>query len=246
MGQIKNIKLHIVTDIKLQRYGFEYTMSSDGGSSDEEDGVLAPKRQRIYYGSLEEQERQRLEREGKEKLAAEELLKHQGSESSESEESSSDDDEETNKKKKKKKNKKKQKKADGEGEEEEEEESSAVGWAIDQAIKSGNINMADGETIELNTDLTEERQNELMAEFEKRKVLRSINVSTDDKAEKAKLRELGHPICLFGEGPAQRRERLRDLLSVFEQFLPGYSKELQLETEEEEQEKEEEKPAEIW
>ena len=126
------------------------------------------------------------------------------------------------------------------------EESSEVGSAIDKAIAAGNINMAEGETIELDDKLTEERQNELMAVFEKRKVVKSINVSTDDKAVKAKLRELGHPICLFGEGPAQRRERLRDLLSVFEQFLPGYSKELQLEAEEVEQEKEEEKPAEIW
>jgi U4/U6 small nuclear ribonucleoprotein PRP4 len=27
------------------------------------------------------------------------------------------------------------------------------------------------------------------------------------------LREIGHPITLFGEGPAERRDRLRDLLS---------------------------------
>lgn len=202
-------------------------------SSDEEDP--APKKQRIYYGSLEEQERERLEREGKEKLAAEELLRAQGSESSESEESSEDEEESD----KKKKQKKKKKKDDDEAE-------SAVGSAIDKAIKAGNINLNEGETIEINTDLTEERQNELMAEFEKRKVLRSINVSTDDAAVKAKLRELGHPICLFGEGPAQRRERLRDLLSVFEQFLPGYAKELQLDVEEEEVEEEVHKAAEVW
>ena len=28
-----------------------------------------------------------------------------------------------------------------------------------------------------------------------------------------RLREMGQPICLFGEGPAERRDRLRDFLS---------------------------------
>jgi U4/U6 small nuclear ribonucleoprotein PRP4 len=29
---------------------------------------------------------------------------------------------------------------------------------------------------------------------------------------KTELRQLGEPICLFGEGPAERRNRLRELL----------------------------------
>lgn len=94
----------------------------------------------------------------------------------------------------------------------------------------------------MNTDASAERQQELMAEFEKKKVLRSITVSTDDNQVKARLRELGHPICLFGEGPAQRRDRLRDLLSVFEQLLPGFT----TQQEEEEEEKDEGEPEEIW
>lgn len=36
---------------------------------------------------------------------------------------------------------------------------------------------------------------------------------TDDSEVKVKLRAMGEPICYFGEGPADRRERLRDLLS---------------------------------
>lgn len=36
---------------------------------------------------------------------------------------------------------------------------------------------------------------------------------TDDSEVKLKLRSMGEPICFFGEGPADRRERLRDLLS---------------------------------
>lgn len=125
-----------------------------------------------------------------------------------------------------------------------EEDDESVASAIDKAIKAGNINIAEGDTFELNTEPTAERTQELMAEFEKRKVLRSINVSTDDATVKTRLRELGHPICLFGEGPAQRRDRLRDLLSVFEQFLPGYVN--QKEVEEEEEEEEAQKTAEVW
>lgn len=39
-----------------------------------------------------------------------------------------------------------------------------------------------------------------------------IQVSVDDVTVKAHLRDLNQPICLFGEGPAERRERLRQLL----------------------------------
>ena len=38
-------------------------------------------------------------------------------------------------------------------------------------------------------------------------------MSTDDAEVKANLRQLAEPICLFGEGPAERRERLRMLIS---------------------------------
>ena len=43
---------------------------------------------------------------------------------------------------------------------------------------------------------------------------RQIHVSTDDTEVKMQLREVGEPICLFGEDPADRRERLRQLLVV--------------------------------
>lgn len=38
-------------------------------------------------------------------------------------------------------------------------------------------------------------------------------VPTDDTRVRARLRELGEPITLFGEGPADRRDRLRELLT---------------------------------
>ena len=58
-----------------------------------------------------------------------------------------------------------------------------------------------------------EDRTEILEEFERRKRARLINVSTDDNEVKKDLRQLGEPICLFGEGPAERRNRLRDLLS---------------------------------
>ena len=114
--------------------------------------------------------------------------------------------------------------------------------AVDRAIKAGNINIGEVEIMDMGPDTSAEHQNELMAQFEKRKVLKSITVSTDDKSVKARLRELGHPICLFGEGPAERRDRLRDLLSVFEQLLPGFT----TTNEEEEEEEEPLAPEEVW
>jgi len=127
-------------------------------------------------------------------------------------------------------------------EEEDDDESDEDESAIDKAIKAGNINIGEVETMEMTGEAKAEHQQELMAEFEKRKIIKSITVSTDDKSVKARLRELGHPICLFGEGPAQRRDRLRDLLSVFEQLLPGFATHKEIEEEEEEIEK----PDEIW
>ncbi|GAB0086790.1 PRP4 [Sergentomyia squamirostris] len=53
----------------------------------------------------------------------------------------------------------------------------------------------------------------LLEEFERRKKARQINVSTDDVEVKKNLRQLNEPICLFGEGPAERRNRLRELLA---------------------------------
>ncbi|KAI9217947.1 WD40-repeat-containing domain protein [Blastocladiella britannica] len=46
--------------------------------------------------------------------------------------------------------------------------------------------------------------------------LRSIAVPTDDRLVRLKLREFGHPITLFGEGPAERRDRLRKILSTMD------------------------------
>jgi len=58
-----------------------------------------------------------------------------------------------------------------------------------------------------------EENQELLEQLERRKRARKIAVPTDDARVKARLRELGEPITLFGERAADRRERLIYLLS---------------------------------
>ncbi|XP_070582205.1 U4/U6 small nuclear ribonucleoprotein Prp4-like [Ptychodera flava] len=84
--------------------------------------------------------------------------------------------------------------------------------SIKAGIQSGNINIFEGDHFDLEEHVNAQRE-EMLAEFERRKRARQILVSTDDSEVKVKLRELGEPICLFGEGPADRRERLRQLLA---------------------------------
>ncbi|UYV70615.1 PRPF4 [Cordylochernes scorpioides] len=94
--------------------------------------------------------------------------------------------------------------------------------------------------MELEEDNASKERQILLQEFERRKKARHINVSTDDNEVKATLRQLREPICkltcaetspfnvcapiyaivslslkisLFGEGPADRRERLRQLFA---------------------------------
>lgn len=78
------------------------------------------------------------------------------------------------------------------------------------------------EYFDLEEEMSKDKQ-ALLEEFERRKKARQINVSTDDEEVKKNLRQLGEPICLFGEGPAERRSRLRDWLSRYSFFklFPG-------------------------
>ncbi|KAJ1730151.1 hypothetical protein LPJ61_003170 [Coemansia biformis] len=58
-----------------------------------------------------------------------------------------------------------------------------------------------------------ETRRRAMAEFERKRVARSIAVPTNDAQVKETLRKHGHPICLFGEDAGDRRSRLRYVLS---------------------------------
>lgn len=93
--------------------------------------------------------------------------------------------------------------------------------AIAAAIKSGNVNIASSMQVEV-MDLSEESREaqlkhaESLRSFEAQQRARSIIVPTAIEDVKAKLRELGHPITLFGEGHADRRERLREVIAKIE------------------------------
>ncbi len=56
----------------------------------------------------------------------------------------------------------------------------------------------------------------LLLRLEAQRRIRTVDAPTDVEAVKVKLRSLGHPITLFGEGPVDRRLRLQTLLAEAE------------------------------
>ncbi len=65
---------------------------------------------------------------------------------------------------------------------------------------------------------------ESLIKFEAEKRARNIVVPTNPDVVKQKLRDLGHPITLFGEGPGDRRDRLRNIIASFEMDETGMRK----------------------
>ncbi|KAK8084876.1 U4/U6 small nuclear ribonucleoprotein Prp4 [Apiospora hydei] len=59
-----------------------------------------------------------------------------------------------------------------------------------------------------------EKASAILSKFERKRFANTIAVPTDDGRVRTKLRELGEPMTLFGEDPADRRARLRELLTV--------------------------------
>ena len=60
------------------------------------------------------------------------------------------------------------------------------------------------------------KQQEVLDLYERTKLRNDINIAvpTSDADVKLKLRELGHPICLFGEDAFDRRERLKVIIAT--------------------------------
>ncbi|KAH0836727.1 WD40-repeat-containing domain protein [Lanmaoa asiatica] len=77
----------------------------------------------------------------------------------------------------------------------------------------------------------------ILDELERKKKARSMAVPTDDNRVKARLREIGEPITLFGERAADRRDRL---IYVLSQINAARGEELQMEEEESSESEEEE------
>ena len=85
------------------------------------------------------------------------------------------------------------------------------GAGIPEAADSDNIQVST-QYIAMDKDAHNQEKIAMLEEFERKRKVKAINVSTSDTEVKEDLRKLGEPICLFGEGPADRRNRLRELL----------------------------------
>lgn len=96
--------------------------------------------------------------------------------------------------------------------EESNKKSSSTKSALPPPTAASLANKIDDEYFDLETEMERDKV-ALLEEFERKKRARQINVSTDDSEIKNNLRQLNEPICYFGEGPAERRRRLKELLA---------------------------------
>ncbi|KAF9576417.1 U4/U6 small nuclear ribonucleoprotein Prp4 [Mortierella alpina] len=78
-----------------------------------------------------------------------------------------------------------------------------------------------------------DQHQEVLEMFERRKRARTVAVPTDDKKVREKLRELGEPVCLFGEDNMDRRSRLRELMAK-DSVIEGGDAKMESEGEDEE------------
>ena len=89
-----------------------------------------------------------------------------------------------------------------------------------------------------------EKASAILQQFERKRFAKTIAVPTDDGRVRARLRELGEPITLFGEGPGDRRDRLRELLA--DQATAGADGDTPMRDATEEQEEENEADEEFY
>jgi U4/U6 small nuclear ribonucleoprotein PRP4 len=64
----------------------------------------------------------------------------------------------------------------------------------------------------LRLGIAPEKASAILSQIHRKRRAAAIVVPTDDGRVRMRLRELGEPITLFGEGPGDRRDRLRELL----------------------------------
>lgn len=93
--------------------------------------------------------------------------------------------------------------------------------SLDVAIRAGNVNVSDlveKEVLQLSesSKAAQEKHAQLLRRIEAEKRARNISVPTSVDEVILRLRQLNEPITLFGERLADRRERLREILSRLE------------------------------
>jgi U4/U6 small nuclear ribonucleoprotein PRP4 len=96
---------------------------------------------------------------------------------------------------------------------------------VEEDIHDGKIDI-DSTSVDHDYDIpatasgiAPEKASAILSQFERKRLAATIAVPTDDGRVRARLRELGEPITLFGEGPGDRRDRLRELLTTQAQLL---------------------------
>ncbi|KKA27503.1 hypothetical protein TD95_001816 [Thielaviopsis punctulata] len=85
--------------------------------------------------------------------------------------------------------------------------------AADQGISLEDVPMDYNYNMNAAAGMGSETASAILSQMERKKLSKTIAVPTDDARVKARLREMGEPITLFGEGPYDRRERLRELMT---------------------------------
>ena len=96
------------------------------------------------------------------------------------------------------------------------------GSALASGLAAGNVRLCGATAVasDATTERAREKSDSMRAQFEQRQRMRKMVVPTTDTAIKARLRELGAPITMFGEDSHSRRERLRGLL-MHAELQPG-------------------------
>lgn len=99
--------------------------------------------------------------------------------------------------------------------------------------------------VDLATSATHPETARLLSELDRKKLARKIALPTNDGEVRARLREIDEPITLFGEGPADRRDRLRDLIARA-RLEKGETMEVEEESEESSESEEDEEDEEFY
>ncbi|OAQ97337.1 hypothetical protein LLEC1_07298 [Akanthomyces lecanii] len=87
---------------------------------------------------------------------------------------------------------------------------------------------------------TSEKASAILNQLNRKRLAATIAVPTDDGRVRAKLRDMGEPITIFGEGPGDRRDRLRELMTIQVEQAGGDAADVTMEDAEEDEDEAEE------